>query len=51
MRKVVVVALGCGARARNLPGITALHGDGQHHVSLDKMIQTMRDTGAAMKNG
>ena len=27
----------------------ALRGDGQHHVSLDKVIRTMRDTGADMK--
>src|SRR5690606_13379154 len=27
----------------------ALHGDGQHRVSLDKVIQTMRETGADMK--
>jgi L-serine dehydratase len=26
----------------------ALRGDGQHHVSLDKVIRTMRDTGADM---
>ena len=26
----------------------ALHGDGTHHVSLDQVIQTMRDTGADM---
>jgi L-serine dehydratase len=28
----------------------ALRGDGQHFVSLDKVIQTMRDTGADMKD-
>jgi len=27
----------------------ALNGDGQHHVSLDKVIKTMRETGADMK--
>jgi L-serine dehydratase len=27
----------------------ALRGDGQHYVSLDKVIKTMRDTGADMK--
>lgn len=27
----------------------ALHGDGSHHVSLDKVIKTMRETGADMK--
>jgi L-serine dehydratase len=27
----------------------ALHGDGQHTVSLDKVIKTMRETGADMK--
>ncbi|PID48478.1 MAG: L-serine ammonia-lyase [Proteobacteria bacterium] len=27
----------------------ALHGDGKHHVSLDKVIKTMRDTGRDMK--
>jgi L-serine dehydratase len=27
----------------------ALRGDGTHHVSLDKVIKTMRDTGADMK--
>ena len=27
----------------------ALRGDGNHHVSLDKVIKTMRDTGADMK--
>lgn len=27
----------------------ALHGDGVHHVSLDKVIKTMRETGADMK--
>jgi L-serine dehydratase len=28
----------------------ALHGDGAHRVSLDKVIQTMRETGADMKD-
>jgi L-serine dehydratase len=28
----------------------ALHGDGTHHVSLDTAINTMRDTGADMKD-
>ncbi|MFF8844283.1 L-serine ammonia-lyase [Streptomyces sp. NPDC015127] len=28
----------------------ALHGDGKHHVSLDKAIKTMRETGADMKD-
>jgi len=28
----------------------AAHGDGKHHVSLDKVIKTMRDTGADMKS-
>ncbi|MEU4379306.1 L-serine ammonia-lyase, iron-sulfur-dependent, subunit alpha, partial [Micromonospora echinofusca] len=27
----------------------ALRGDGVHHVSLDKVIKTMRETGADMK--
>jgi L-serine dehydratase len=27
----------------------ALHGDGTHHVSLDKVIKTMRETGADMQ--
>ncbi|MBU6439570.1 MAG: L-serine ammonia-lyase [Betaproteobacteria bacterium] len=27
----------------------ALHGDGKHHVSLDKVIKVMRETGADMK--
>ena len=27
----------------------AMHGDGEHFVSLDKVIKTMRDTGADMK--
>ena len=27
----------------------AMHGDGEHFVSLDKVIMTMRDTGADMK--
>jgi len=27
----------------------AMHGDGTHHVSLDKVIKTMRETGADMK--
>jgi L-serine deaminase len=27
----------------------ALRGDGKHHVSLDKVIKTMRETGADMK--
>jgi L-serine dehydratase len=27
----------------------AMRGDGQHHVSLDKVIKTMRETGADMK--
>jgi L-serine dehydratase len=27
----------------------ALRGDGQHYVSLDKVIKTMRETGADMK--
>jgi L-serine dehydratase len=26
----------------------ALHGDGTHYVSLDKVIKTMRETGADM---
>ncbi|MFA7438731.1 L-serine ammonia-lyase [Castellaniella sp.] len=28
----------------------ALHGDGRHHVSLDNVIETMRQTGADMKS-
>lgn len=28
----------------------ALHGDGKHHVSLDNVIETMRQTGADMKS-
>ncbi|MFA5663194.1 L-serine ammonia-lyase [Castellaniella sp.] len=28
----------------------ALHGNGQHHVSLDNVIETMRQTGADMKS-
>ncbi|MBI3688159.1 MAG: L-serine ammonia-lyase [Actinobacteria bacterium] len=28
----------------------ALHGDGAHHVSLDKVIKTMRETGQDMKD-
>ena len=28
----------------------ALRGDGQHHVSLDKAVKTMRETGADMKD-
>ncbi|MFE7243809.1 L-serine ammonia-lyase, iron-sulfur-dependent, subunit alpha [Streptomyces sp. NPDC057580] len=28
----------------------AIHGDGVHHVSLDKAIKTMRETGADMKD-
>jgi L-serine dehydratase len=28
----------------------ALYGDGHHFVSLDKVIKTMRDTGADMKS-
>ncbi|MET8468165.1 L-serine ammonia-lyase [Streptomyces sp. NPDC006422] len=28
----------------------AVHGDGRHHVSLDKAIKTMRETGADMKD-
>jgi len=28
----------------------ALHGDGSHRVSLDKVIRTMRETGADMKD-
>jgi L-serine dehydratase len=28
----------------------ALHGDGIHHVSLDKAVKTMRETGADMKD-
>ena len=27
----------------------ALQGDGSHHVSLDKAVKTMRETGADMK--
>ncbi len=27
----------------------ALRGDGEHYVSLDKVIKTMRETGADMK--
>ena len=28
----------------------ALHGDGVHHVSLDKVIKTMRETGRRYEN-
>jgi L-serine dehydratase len=28
----------------------ALRGDGKHHVSLDKVIKTMRETGADMSS-
>jgi L-serine dehydratase len=28
----------------------AVRGDGEHHVSLDKAIKTMRETGADMKD-
>ena len=28
----------------------AVRGDGEHHVSLDKVIKTMRDTGRDMKD-
>ncbi|MEN9452472.1 MAG: hypothetical protein RLZZ369_1531, partial [Pseudomonadota bacterium] len=28
----------------------AMHGDGSHRVSLDKVIETMRQTGADMKD-
>ena len=28
----------------------ALHGDGTHHVSLDQVIKTMRETGADMQS-
>jgi L-serine dehydratase len=28
----------------------AIHGDGRHHVTLDKAIKTMRETGADMKD-
>ena len=28
----------------------ALRGDGQHHVSLDRVIRTMRDTGRDMSS-
>lgn len=28
----------------------ARHGDGEHHVSLDKAIRNMRDTGADTKD-
>ena len=28
----------------------AMRGDGAHNVSLDKVIKTMRETGADMKN-
>ena len=28
----------------------AMHGDGQHHVSLDKVIETMRQTGKDMQS-
>ena len=28
----------------------AIHGDGSHHVSLDKAVKTMRETGADMKD-
>ena len=36
---------------RLAPGFSgqALRGDGTHFVSLDKVIKTMRDTGADMK--
>jgi L-serine dehydratase len=27
----------------------ALHGDGEHHVTLDRVIATMRETGADMQ--
>ena len=28
----------------------AIHGDGRHHVTLDKAIKTMRETGADKKD-
>ena len=28
----------------------ALHGDGEHFISLDKVIRTMRDTGRDMQD-
>ena len=38
------ISRGCAFNAARM----ALHGDGTHHVSLDKVIKTMRETGADM---
>ena len=47
-----------GVRERNAVGAVkaiaaaslALHGDGQHRVSLDSVVATMRQTGADMQS-
>ena len=34
----------------DLARMARVRGDGEHHVSLDKAIKTMRETGADMKD-
>jgi L-serine dehydratase len=36
-------------KAINAARLAVLHGDGAHQVSLDKVIETMRQTGVDMK--
>ncbi len=43
-------AAATGTAAPGAAARMALHGDGRHHVSLDKAIKTMRETGADMKD-
>ena len=38
-----------GSAPRPVGSLLALRGDGRHFISLDKVIRTMRDTGADMK--
>src|SRR5450755_4679474 len=44
----IVTALGA-VKAINAASLT-MHGDGPHHVSLDQVIATMRQTGADMQS-
>ena len=41
---------GGGGEERTAAALIPLRGDGQHFVSLDKVIRTMRQTGADMKS-
>ena len=48
MRKKITI-VGAGQTGATLAHWLALRGDGNHFVSLDKVIKTMRETGADMK--